>query len=1287
MSALVNILVISLTAAFFSIPFLNRYVFRTANIDAIVEEGRNGLGTVHELINRGEFDLARDSARVLVERFRNDSLEFFTADVTNWNSVTALLGANRDDFATAVLVSRLDRNLIDSLAAEHTGARQDSAAPAADDLDVGGGSGDEVGTRLQWKVVDALNAVKRDLGFYVMNAGEINVNADEEVGRRHQYLVDEGVVRLEDTEWKLKRDLSEKEKVLLRRFHMVILENLLYPRFLEKDLKRNTDWASEYIVQTAWYFIGTTYRGQFQLDRAVEVYDSLVTLYPSTIYAEEVFLQVGRILHEEGRNALLAGETDKGTSRLERAVGYLAQIEKNRAIARRFPKYKYTDLRPGTYVNIDASSRAKRKIKEETNVYTLEQQKQEIEGKDKKEQSGHTLEDAVKLIGECYTLLGKTDSARAQFELLLDFFPESDNLDDAQKLIADSYVRDGDLVLDGADTSDAAIRSKAVEFYERGVREYQRFVNVYPQSDLVSKVYIALGDVYYKLGRAEDAAESFESALELAKRIDEKAGIQLEIGNYFYERRQYTKAVHAYKVILTDFLGTDVAPNAQYLLGNCYRALGDTAESIEAYKRLVKLYKDSKFLGGAAYKVGTYYLARANYKEAKRYFGYGYTYDTDGPMASRSLFQLGMVWVRVAEEQEAEEQIRSYKEAIKRFREVVERFRGTAYDQDADKAALQLASCYMRIDNEKAARAAAKQIRSRAKRIESLTIFGVGSDDASEELAYWNSLIAEAREDEERATALYEKAVVLTDKIQDHDAALEVYREILELTEDPTKKINARIGISRAYTATGDHAGARDVLLELLENKKLLPRLRRQLRIQLYDAYFSLKEFDRALDGFEGFAVQLPDHELAPYALYRAGAVLAQQGKHEKALETMRSVLESYPGSSVHAQAVLGVGEQMIALGRAEEAVEYLLGYLHEEGGDTLPAAPNIYLRVAETYRGELKNNRKALEIFDTLVAEYPEGVLYSYAAYQRGMLLREAGRDDEARRSLELVKKERKTLYRAAQAEIAKILAKTDPEAAIKNYRAIVEESETPEDSAIAMIGIGDVYARVEKWDEAAGVFEQVCGFYDGKDTTLLAGALVKWVDALSKDRQHEKAIEAAQILQQRFPDNEYTVNAVYFEGAAWFALKRYSRAREKFSEVIERDSSGRLAEVASYQKGDTYFFSDRFTRAIRSYDEYLRKYPDGEYAASAVYMQGNAYWSMQDFAAAGRKFRMVVNKYPSFPDYCNAKKSLAFCEDKEGNWRKAQRLYTEIIGNQSCPAEAVTFAREQREKIYGQH
>lgn len=1239
------------------IPVLNKRVFKTINVDEIVMEGREGIKRVQELQADGKFQLAIDSANALIDRYTQDSLTFFVPDITSWDTIRAIVTGDRPHRWAHLIVADLDAADVEPLKVEGTPVEQ----------------------ALRNRVVKSLNEAKEYVNFLVsIQDSGLDLQSDRDVARALTATKQAGVLTGAIGDLRVKDELTAADRALLQRLQFLVIERLIFPEFVRKEPKRGSDWASEFIVQTAMFNIGVSYKAQFQLDRAISVWNSLIDRYPESIYAEVLFLEIGKALLSEGKKLLADRNLKEADYRFHEAVSYLEKIERNREVAERFPKYKYVDLEPGAYVNVDQASRAKSQVKEKTSVYTQEKAEQELSGKEDDSRSGYFLEDAVKLIGECYIQIGQTDSARMQFRLLLDFFPESDNLDDAQKLIAESYMREADLLLATQDSTDPAVKRKASELYELAVKEFLKFANVYPQSELISENFIALGDAYNKLGRPKDAQDAFQSALGRAKEAEEMAKVQLQIGNYFYERDRYPEAISAYQIILKNLLSTQVASNAQYMLGQCYNAKGDTTEALKNFQVILDHYKNSNFLASAALEIGNWHYNRGNWKDAKTAYGH-YIYDEQSNLAPRMMFQLGMIWRKIGDTQEGAARNQNYKEAIQAFRKVVDAYIGKA--PEADQASYQIAELYKAMGNIKAAREATKNIQAPDVRVRGMKLFRDEGEDSHEaDKNYWQEIVKESQDPEEEAAARYELAMVHAAKPDEYEKALAEFEKVLELTAKNSRKINARVGIARIYSGQQKFGEAEALLDSLIENPKVSKELQEQLQIQFYDAQYRGGKVDEALEGFEKFVAEMPNHKQAPLAYFRIGSILAERKKHAEAQETFQVILDKYPEAvDMIDRATLSIGEQMAAQGKPKQAAAYLEKYMADHPDAII--ADNIWMKIAGMYERDLNQPDKAISRYgEILKGDDSSSALFSHAAYRRGALLNKADKLAQAEKAFELVRKEHKAVYRGAQSEIGKILVKRGkPMEAIKRYEEIVQAAESPEDTAIARIGIGDVYSELKKSREAAKRFVEVYTTYTGTDTSLITGALVKGISELINSKQYSTAIKYANEMQKKYPDHQLTVNTYYFEATAYFQKKQYKSARNVFAQIIKSGKSKQLTEIAYYQTGDTYYFGKDYTAAVAAYGKYLKRYPKGQFAPRALYMQGICFVTEQKWKSAKAKLYTVVNKYPKFGDLCTAKNYLAYSLNKLDEWETALKYYKQVKNGRCNKA-----AREMAEKEY---
>lgn len=1029
-----------------------------------------------------------------------------------------------------------------------------------------------------------------------------------------------------------------------------------------RDFEGSKEPFSLFIVQTAMYYKGTSYSSEWQYDESIRILNALVKKYPETPYAEQVFFSNGKSFKE--------------INQYRSAIKEFEKIEKNRHIAKDFPKYKLVALKPDQYYNIDQSKGGKKNL---SRVYTREMQTKESKGDTTEAGQGDLLTDAVIEIAECHLKLNEMEQARAQASLIRDFFPSSDRVDYAQKLIAESFIKDGDISYEKAERSkmpeekEKYLRESQMH-YKRAVHAFQLFVNSFSQSDLISEAYIALGDVLQKVGKNEDADRSFASAISAVKETEKQAKVQLDIGNYFEESGKWDAAIGAYAKVLENFSKSKIADQAVYMTGVCYESKGDTAKAIEYFANLCEFYKNSTFLAPSAYKLGLNYQNLKDYKKSLEYYRLGVDLGQTSPVVPEIQYHIGLLFMERKE----------FETAVKEFQYVVDQYEGSEY---VEKSYYQMVDCYKRMGNMEQAKESALKIKSNNELIiESYKLLGLGVSTPEEELELWKKKFEEAVSNNAKAAALMEIGRIQLYNLQQLDSAYQSYQRVLELTEDETRKVNANVNIAQIYVNQEKYEDARTLYEEILNNPKSHSQVKVQVKYKIFDTYRREKQYEKAREGFLVFLEDHRAHDLGAYAQFALGVCYTEEKKHEKALAEYLKVIDEFPESDVFGQAVLAVGSAHRSLGNLDVAVDYWLKMLKDHPG--LAVMPQIYMQIGSIYK-EQKKFDKAIYYLKSVVDDFPDFPMISTVAYLLGESYSKQGKDRAAIEAFELVKQEDLDIKRAADAEMGRLLGKTNPAAAIACYERIIGYSTEDAHKAVAEMGKGDIYTGMGGGNlkKAAESFHKIYDEYREASDTLRGAALVKEIDAYNQLRNYNKVIELSNAMIKEFPDNPYMINAVYFKASAFYSTDRYVQARRVFQEIIKLNKSEQITEVAYFQRADCLLFMQEYEKAISEYRIYLKKYPKGDYRAFCVYQMGNSYWQMEDFKNAKTQYQQVVNKYPGFSEVCSAKGFLGYCLDQMGDWQTARKLYRGVLKSGKCKGESRVFAQEQLEKNLIQH
>lgn len=1054
-------------------------------------------------------------------------------------------------------------------------------------------------------------------------------------------------------------------------------------RSLIEYFSRNKDDVSQTAAQLGMYQLAYSIEvaalSAKDYDEAVYEYEKLLKKFPVTLVAEQVFLRIAKCHAAMGN----MGANPQGNYR--KAIQNLEIIEQNRPEARNFPKYRFKEITPEKYFNIDKGKQFKVNRDLAKAIYTKAEMLREM-ATDTNQVKAELLSDAVLLIGDCYAKMGRGDSAREQYRIIIDFFQESDLVDDAQKAVGESYEKEADQARQKAETlrdstEKGALLVRADSLYGRAVDTYLKFINIYRQSDLMSKVFIELGGVYFKIRRDKEAYTTFSQAINSIKVIEDQAKVQLDIGTYYFDQRKWDDAIENYAKVMQNYSNTEFASNAQYLLGDCYKAKGDTTEALKAYQSIVDNFRSSTFYPASAINISGMYIAQKDYVKAQKFLRQSINLFPQSQVAAQTQYQLGEIYMLMADDLDSAAAETKYRLAINEFDLLQQNYDHAT--EWVEKAILAMGKCYMKLNLKEKARETLDNLRTQALMVEKYRILGIEGSDSSI-IKDFQDQLKKFTDDQARAQIYIEIGRKLKgEELNLLDSAVASFQQAISLARDSITIMTAWGEIGDCYIRKGEYKKGRAIFVdEVLNNSRCDEQRRTQFSFKVADTYLRDRNFTEAVRLFTEFIEKYPSHPLAPAAVYFLGKAHAGLEQYGKAREAYDRLFLQYKESDMVDKAALGYGEALQGEKKPGEAVEYLKKFVAAHPG--VESMPSFFFKIAEISAKDILDTASCMEYYGK-VLKMPDSFLFSAAAFQLGSVLEKQGKDDKAIETYEKVKKDDIEYFRAAQGQIGALKAKTDPEGAIKNYESIENSSDATADKVMSRMGIGDVYAAQKKYPEAVESYRIIYEKYKDAETDLRAVTLIKIIDALNNMGRQDEILNWTDRMIREFPDNKYTVNAYYFRANAYYALKRFGDARETFGEVMRKDS-GALAEIAMYQRAECLLSMKKQEESVREFRMFMDRFPKSALVANALFQMANIDWGKENYGEAKRIYQRVVSEYPDFSAICWVKNYMAFCYDKEGSWRKAKEIYNDVR-ERGCDPEAKQFAKKQIESINVKH
>jgi TolA-binding protein len=291
-----------------------------------------------------------------------------------------------------------------------------------------------------------------------------------------------------------------------------------------------------------------------------------------------------------------------------------------------------------------------------------------------------------------------------------------------------------------------------------------------------------------------------------------------------------------------------------------------------------------------------------------------------------------------------------------------------------------------------------------------------------------------------------------------------------------------------------------------------------------------------------------PDHRLAPQARFRLGLSLYHRNSFEEAEPLLVSVTDGRSTQPEYRPSLLALGDGHFQQGDWPAAEQYLGDYLAL--GLDQPSADDALLKLglSQQRRGDAP---AALRTLRTLIEELPESPHRAHAQFERGQILVELDRPDEAAAAFERVLAEGAETPFAGHAwnHLGAIALQQDrhTDAADHFGRAADALAGNVPASAEALFQQGQARMTAREYEAAAAVFDRIKRehpTYEQLNKALALGAIA--VARQDRAGNHERALAAIREVDQAgLRDLDPQLRAALAYEKAW-ALRGLGRTDE---------------------------------------------------------------------------------------------------------------------------------------------
>ncbi len=764
--------------------------------------------------------------------------------------------------------------------------------------------------------------------------------------------------------------------------------------------------------------------------------------------------------------------------------------------------------------------------------------------------------------------------------------------------------------------------------FAAAVTEFTQFEKAIQANAQVPEYEVALtylGDSYRRLKKYPEAIATLEKSLKLFEKGRYSEEAKFWLAQSLDAAGQSDKAVEVFKEIAATPAATR-ADAAQLQLANILFAKEQYQAAIEAYGRIEKEFPKSRHLptaqlnaGYAFYQLGQFANAMAAFDRAQK----------SEPVTVTAGYWKGLAAKALGDFSGAADILRDVAKVAKQ-------------DALAESVHFQLADCLFRAGKSADAEAAFLEVVNRwptGKSAAESLYFAIdcgleqvpklSGEDRSSKLKQVELLVDKFSRDFGttgfRLSHLLQRGQMLSLKGTDAEAveAEKIFASVIEKSEQPLTKSEARFRLGRLRQTRGNGAGAIEAIQPLVEQVISKPETGFHESLVLYVSLQSdAGQYAEAIRIADAYLKIEPTGRLRDQVLSSIAIANGQLKEWDKATTALTQLEKEHPESALLPQATQGVAELAMKQQQWDRALPLF------EALEKLPAT-SAFRPVALSglgwahYRKEVYAD--AGTAFRRLVMDYPKHELAADAAFMIGDSLQKAGKLDVAA---------------TAFAE------------AFQNYKP----SRYAFLSGLQAARIATKLKQPEVADKAYGDLD--AAFSDAKERDQV---LNEWALVLYDAEKYERSDAVFRLLIEKFPDSTHADNARYSLAESTLQSGKIEDAEKEFKVLaVSLNSDKRVQEDSFYQLVAIAVQRSNWKDVVAYQKTLSEKFPESEYRMAVAFQTANAQLNLGDNVAT----ELLLAPIAASEDA--ALRKASWYEDvwpmlAESQWR--QKKYTEVL------------------------
>ena len=765
-----------------------------------------------------------------------------------------------------------------------------------------------------------------------------------------------------------------------------------------------------------------------------------------------------------------------------------------------------------------------------------------------------------------------------------------------------------------------------------------------------------------------------------AQNTKENADFKLALN--LFNDKLYDLSLEQFKQFISTYPSSPQSIESKFYIALADRALKKNDDARAAFQNFALTYPDHPKAPDAWWNVGEMYSEGKKFADAASAFERIKVFQPKSKLAPKALLTASEYFERAGDNDNAKRCLRSL-------------ISDYPTDEFVTDAHLRLGTLFARENNLIAARQELLQVTESG-----------GGKELTAEASLQLASVAESTGKQEEAEQLYHSI------IDNKNPEISV-----------TTLARARLQLARFYFSSEKQSEAIEYFQKLSADSLKLPQdILQQSLLGLGKSYFSIREFKKSADAYDRSLFHPADSSLVVTALFGAGQSYDELKEYRKSFSSFSAAADRSVAASEKRYALLRAATLAVSLNNFETAVQYYKDCLDLFPNDKETA--DILFRIADVFRLHLNEPQKAIDLYTSFLARYPQHEKCDDAVFAIGLSYKALQETGEAIKTYGNLMNTYPASPFAPEALERKNFLQNhespDKEQTVKQLALLIGDLILEKEKSALAMRLGDIYLNVlQDFPQAALQYEKAESV--GKDSLVREEAAFKHTVALYRQTEVDsssvqasvnaltsflknypsgrfsdeaafkrfllqtkranadaKAGLAGQFLRER-PSSQFTPKVLLTLGNAQKEKGRLNESIETYERIANGYPTRPEADEATAQLGIQLAHLGKNDTASIVFSNYLRGYPKGFFSADVLYENGMLSAREDKPLIAATSFEQLRTKYFYSNRATECVGVLAESYQKTNQFDKAIALYRQQLDRLSSPLQTNSKGRLQ--------